>query len=116
MKARLTFFSLLALGSLLAISVWASLQIGVLASIADVLAHPRDGNNPWLIGTLLDAYFGFLWFWLWVAYKETSWTVRAAWLVVILLLGNMAMATYMLLVLMKLPPNPGMKDVLLRRP
>lgn len=115
-KTGLTLFSLVVLLALIGVSIWASGHIGVVASIQDMSANPGSGNNPWLIATLFDAYFGFLWFWLWVAYKETSNASRGIWLVLILLLGNMAMAAYMLIQLRKLPANPTMQDLLLRRP
>ncbi len=37
------------------------------------------------------------------------------WLLLILLLGNMAMASYVLIQLWKLPPDPRAADLLLRR-
>ncbi|MGQ0698086.1 MAG: DUF1475 family protein [Panacagrimonas sp.] len=114
MKTGLTLFSLAALFSLIGVSIWATGHIGVVPVIKDVGGNPGAGNNPWLVATLFDAYFGFLWFWLWVAYKESSWLARSIWLILILLLGNMAMAAYMLIQLWKLPPNPSMKDLLLR--
>lgn len=116
MKFGLALFSLAALSSLIGVSIWASGHIGVLASIEDLGARPGSGNNPWLVATLFDAYFGFLWFWLWIAYKERSNLARVLWLLLILLLGNMAMAAYMLIQLWKLPPDPSAQDLLLRRP
>ena len=71
-------------------------------------------TNPWFIATTFDAYFGFLWFWAWIAYKETSNLARGAWLVAVLLLGNIAMATYMLLQLRKLAPGAPAQALLLR--
>jgi hypothetical protein len=115
MKAGMTLFSLAALAALVGVSIWATGHVGILDSIHDVVANAGAGNNPWLIGTLFDAYFGFLWFWLWVAYKESSWGVRGLWLVLILLLGNIAMASYMLLQLWKLPAGARAQDLLLRR-
>lgn len=116
MKAGLTLFSLTVLAALIGVSIWATGHVGIQVSIRDVVTQPAAGNNPWLIATLFDAYFGFLWFWLWVAYKETSWTVRVLWLLPILLLGNMAMAAYMLIQIRKLPPGATLQDLLLRRP
>ncbi len=52
--------------------------------------------DPWFIATLMDAYFGFLTFFVWVAYKERSWTVRSGWFVAIMLLGNFAISGYVL--------------------
>jgi len=53
-------------------------------------------NHAWTIATLCDAYCGFLTFYVWVSYKERRWTRRFGWFVAIMLLGNMAMATYLL--------------------
>ncbi len=72
-------------------------------------------THPWFIATLFDCYFGFLTFYLWLAYKETTWLARVAWLLAVLLLGNIAMSAYMLLTLFRLPANAGMEQVLLRR-
>lgn len=58
--------------------------------------------DPWFIATLMDAYFGFLTFFVWVAYKEPSWGVRGGWFVAIMLLGNFAMSGYVLWQLAKL--------------
>jgi hypothetical protein len=50
----------------------------------------------WFCATLMDAYFGFLTFYVWVAYKEQTWFARGMWLVAILSLGNFAMSGYLL--------------------
>ena len=114
MKTGLTLFSLLVLAALIGVSIWAADRISIVPAIDAVLHRPGEGHTPWLVATLFDAYFGFLWFWLWIAYKETSWLVRIAWLLPILAFGNMAMAAYMLWQLHKLPPGAGAKDLLLR--
>ncbi len=72
-------------------------------------------SDKWFHATLFDAYFGFLTFYLWVAYKETTMLARAAWLVGILLLGNFAMAAYALIQLGKVPPGTPLREVLLRQ-
>ena len=115
MKAGLMLFSFTVLAALIGVSIWATGHIAIMTSIRDVIGQPGAGNNPWLIATLFDAYFGFLWFWLWVAYKETSWLVRGLWLVAILLLGNIAMAAYMLIQIGKLRSGATVQDLLLRR-
>lgn len=102
-RAILTAFALLAFASLVAVSIWASGHIDIADALADLLAKPAAGNNPWLVATLFDAYFGFLWFWLWIAYREPGVLSRLVWLVLILLLGNIGMAAYMLLALWRLP-------------
>ena len=115
MKAALLLFSLLVLAGMLGVSTWAAQQVSIVPAIVDLLHNPSQGFTPWLVATLVDAYFGFLWFWLWIAYKETRWLTRIAWLIAVLLLGNIAMAAYMLLQVWKLPPQPSAADLLLRR-
>ena len=71
--------------------------------------------DPWFIATLMDAYFGFATFFLWVAYKETSWVARVAWFVAIMSLGNFAMSAYLLWQLMTMK-GFSPQALLLRRP
>lgn len=115
MRRNLFLLSAAAFASLLAVSLWATSKQGIVPAIQDLTANPAGGNNPWFIATTFDAYFGFLWFWAWVAYKETSNLARGLWLVLILSLGNMAMAAYMFLQLRKLPAGAGAEALLLRR-
>ncbi len=85
---RLLF--LVVLGSMLWVTTWAS-------SVCPLFAVPRPvATHPWFLATMADAYWGFLTFYVWVVFKQTSWCARAAWLVAILLLGNIAMASYCL--------------------
>jgi predicted permease len=95
--------------TMLCATSWASLQCPLWKTPEAVVGH------PWFIATLFDCYFGFLTFYAWLAYKETGWLARAGWLVAILLLGNIAMSSYMLILLFRLPASAGMEDVLLRR-
>jgi hypothetical protein len=115
MKTRMTLLALAALLALIGVSAWATSHISIVPAINALVTAPGEGTNPWFIATLLDAYFGFLWFWAWVAYKETSNLARSVWLVLILALGNMAMAAYVLLQLRKLPPGATAEQLLLRR-
>lgn len=115
MKPAIVTLALASLLGLIAVSVWASGLQSIVPAIRELLTQPSAGNNPWFIATLADAYFGFLWFWLWVAYKEVRWSARLIWLLLILGLGNMAMAAYALLVLLRLPRGSSVEDFLLRR-
>lgn len=115
MKLGIGAFAFVALLGLIGVSVWATGHQNIAVAISDLMANPAGGNNPWLMATMFDAYFGFLWFWLWVAYKETSWMARGVWLVLILLMGNMAMAAYVLIQLWRLPQGAGIEQLLLRR-
>jgi hypothetical protein len=53
-------------------------------------------SDPWGLATMFDAYFGFLTFWLYVAWRENRLITRGIWLVALLLLGNFAIAAYVL--------------------
>ena len=88
------------------------------ASLAqNILAIPEPvTSNPWFIATMFDAYFGFTTFYAWVFYRTPSWAARFAWFFLIMLLGNMAMAFYMLMILFRLPTTATVADVLLREP
>jgi Protein of unknown function (DUF1475) len=96
------------LASMLGVTSWASLRGAVWSIPHDVLSH------PWFIATLCDTYWAFLTFYVWVAYKETSWSARVLWLVAILALGNIAMATYCLIQLFRVKTNAKFESVLLR--
>lgn len=105
----LRIFALIVLISMLAVTSWAS-------SVQALWKIPAEvSGNPWFIATLVDAYFGFLFFWLWIAYKEPTWPVRLLWLVAVLLLGNIAMAIYLLIQVFRLPLEAPMEKLLLRR-
>ena len=72
-------------------------------------------DRYWTIATLMDAYFGFLTFYVWVFYKETRWSRRISWFIAIMVLGNMAMSSYVLLQLFRLQPGQPAADMLLAR-
>jgi hypothetical protein len=75
----------------------------------------REPDKWWTWATLADAYFGFLTFYAWVYYKEGSAAGRAGWFVAIMLLGNIAMAVYVLRELARLRPGDNLESLLLRR-
>ena len=54
-------------------------------------------SDPWFLATLADAYFGFLTFYVWVAYKEHSVWRKLLWFVLIMVLGNIAISVYVLI-------------------
>jgi hypothetical protein len=66
------------------------------------------------VATLWDAYFGFITFWVWVAYKERTVWARVSWLVLILALGNIAMSFYVLIQLFRLKPDQPVEAALWR--
>lgn len=105
----LRFFFLVVLVSMLAVTSWASTRVAIWDIPGEV------GGHPWFIATLFDAYWGFFTFYLWLAWKEHTWLARGLWLAAIILLGNIAMAVYMLIQLFRLPADAKMEQLLLRR-
>lgn len=105
----LRVFFVLVLVSMLAVTGWASTQCALWKTPREVVTH------PWFIATLFDTYWGFLTFYCWVFYKECGWLARVLWLIAILLLGNIAMAVYMLVQLFRVRADASIDDVLLRR-
>jgi len=105
----LRFIFIAVLGSMLWVTGWASLRVSVLAIPRDVLTH------PWFIATLFDAYFGFLTFYVWQAWKEQSLAARVLWFVAVMLLGNLAMSIYLLVELFRIKEFAQLTDVISRR-
>lgn len=109
MVAFLRSFFVIVIVSMLCVTSWASTKCALWEIPGAV------GGHPWFIATLFDTYWAFLTFYCWVAYKETAWLARIGWLLGILLLGNIAMAVYMLIQLFGVPANARLEDILLRR-
>ena len=78
-------------------------------------AHSATFRDPWVIATLFDAYWAFVTFYVWVAWKEQSLLARVLWFVAIILLGNMAMSAYMLAQLFAVPASGPLAEVFTRR-
>ena len=95
--------------SMLAVTSWASLHTPLFAIPRDVLHH------PWFIATLFDAYWAFVAFYVWVAWKEQSTGARILWFVAIIALGNIAMAIYFLRELFRVPASGSLDAVITRR-
>jgi hypothetical protein len=113
MTARLALTLLFGgiLAAMLVITVTASLN-QPLWQWGGLTAEP---DRWWTYATLADAYFGFLTFYAWVFYKERGLAARVGWFVAIMLLGNFAMASYVLLQLSHLKPGEPVSRLLLRR-
>jgi hypothetical protein len=97
--------------SMIVVTLWASAR----QPVWEWGGLTQAPGNGWTIATLCDAYFGFVTFYVWVAYKQRRWGARISWLVAILLLGNMAMSAYVLLQLRRLPANEPMATLLTAR-
>jgi hypothetical protein len=91
MKTILASICLAVLALMLYVTISASLQ-------QDIFSATRQlWPDPWFRATLADAYCGFLFFWLWVVWREQSLAKSALWFMLIMSLGNFAMAAYLLL-------------------
>ncbi len=109
MKTLLTTLCLAVLAIMLYVTISASLQ-------QDLISATRHlWPDPWFRATLADAYCGFLFFWLWVAWREHSAAKGALWFILIMALGNLAMASYVLLQIRRLQPGDGIETMLQRR-
>ncbi len=97
--------------SLAAYTSWASTQ----QAVWDWQGLVNEPDRWWTIATLVDAYYGFLTFYVWVFYKEARAAGRIGWFVAIMLLGNMAMAAYVLRELARLRDDEPLQALLLRR-
>ena len=105
-RTILILLFVLILAAMLAITAYASLDrsIGSLG--------PQLTSDPWFHATLADAYFGFLTFYVWVAYKEPSIWRKLLWFVLIMTLGNIAMSVYVLIQLWHWESNLGIESFL----
>jgi hypothetical protein len=96
-----------------------------LSIIASLVVASRDRSimnvgavlwsDPWFHATLLDAYAGFITFYVWVAYKERPIAAKILWFALIMGLGNIATAAYVLLQLARMKPGDSWESLLLRR-
>jgi hypothetical protein len=75
---------------MLAVTSWASLHCALFSIPGAVAGH------PWFIATLFDAYWGFVCFYLWILWKEKGALSKVLWFLAVMLLGNIAMASFAL--------------------
>jgi hypothetical protein len=99
MKAFLKFIFLGVLAVMTYITVKASMDRNVMHALSGLW------QDPWVKATLCDTYFAFMVICLWVGYKEKTWPARILWSLAILILGNFAIAAYMLIQLFRLKPQ-----------
>jgi hypothetical protein len=97
--------------SLFAYTTWASTR----QPAWDWQGLVSEPDRWWTIATLIDAYYAFLTFYVWVFYKEQRWLPRVGWFVGIMLLGNMAMSAYVLLQLARLRDDQPASAILAAR-
>jgi uncharacterized membrane protein (DUF2068 family) len=103
--------------ALFALIFLSMLSLAITATI-DQNMFEAVGNmwpNWWFKLTLADAYFGFITFFVWVAYKEFQLWRKLVWFAAIMLLGNLAISAYLLLELFKLREEDNFETLLARR-
>ncbi len=110
MILALRILFLLILAGMLAVTAGASLERGVFDAAGELW------DDPWFRATLADAYFGFITVYVWIAYRERSWGARLLWFVLLMALGNIAIAGYLLWRLFALPLDAPIERLLLRPP
>ena len=72
-------------------------------------------RDRWVVATLFDAYFAFIAFFVWVAWKETTLALRVLWFIGIILWGNLAMSLYLLVELFRISRLDELDQVFTRR-
>ena len=87
---RLLFIAIFA--AMLWVTSWASVG----QPLGEFIAGPVI-RDRWVVATLFDAYFAFIAFFVWVAWKETTLAVRVFLFIAIILWGNLAMSLYKLI-------------------
>jgi hypothetical protein len=100
------FFAIVTL-VMIAVAWWASTQCALWAIPKETIGH------PWFIATLVDTYFAFFFFYIWVLYREPSLLVKILMFPLLIFLGNIVMGAYALIILFRLPPGAGVKDFFL---
>jgi hypothetical protein len=101
-------------GGILAVMLLVTTTASLKQPLWDWQGLLSEPDRWWTLATLADAYFGFLTFYVWVFYKQVTAASRAAWFVAIMLLGNIAMAVYVLLQVSRLRPGEPVARMLLR--
>ncbi|GHN03222.1 hypothetical protein WSM22_47110 [Cytophagales bacterium WSM2-2] len=74
------------------------------------------GSIPWMRATLWDFYANVLVIFLWVVYREKSWTVKIAWVVIFFCLGSIGTIAYTLIQLFGLKEGESIQRILQPKP
>lgn len=98
---------------ILAVMLWGTVRASLAQALFDIPSEVY--GNPWFQVTLFDAYFAFLTFYVWLAWKEQSTGARVLWFLAVMLWGNFAMATYMLVQLFRAPADGPLERIFTTR-
>jgi uncharacterized protein DUF1475 len=100
---------------ILVVMIGVTLWAGSNSSLLDPAVRAAYNAQPWAISTLFDAYCGFITFYVWVAYREREAGIKILWLILILMLGNIAMSAYVLLQLFRMKQGEPLSSLLAPR-
>lgn len=106
----LRFLFIAIFAAMLWVTTWASLG----QPLGEFIAGPVI-RDRWVVATLFDAYFAFIAFFVWVAWKETTLALRVLWFIAIILWGNLAMSLYLLVELFRISRIEELDQVFTRR-
>jgi len=112
MRASLIVLFIAIFTFMIAVTLWAASH----SSLLDPAVRAAYNSQPWALATLADAYCGFITFFVWVCFRERGLAVKVLWLVLILLLGNIAMSFYVLQQLFRLKPGDSLSSLFAPRP
>jgi hypothetical protein len=62
-------------------------------------------HDPWGIVSLVDVYVGFIFFSVWIVYREKEWWSAGLWVAAIMILGNFPAGLYAFLTLQRSGSN-----------
>lgn len=92
---------------------WGTLRASLAQALFDI--PPEVYQNPWFQVTLLDTYFAFLTFFVWVAWKEQRIAARVLWGIALALWGNFAIAAYLLRELFRIRSDADITEIFVTR-
>ena len=95
--------------AMIAVTTWASFDRNVVTAAVDLW------RDPWGRATLFDTYFAFLTIYLWIAWKQRTVAARIGWFLGVMLLGNIAIALFLLRELLALRDDEPVSALLMRR-
>jgi hypothetical protein len=98
---------------ILVVMTWGTVRASLAQALFDI--PPEVYGNPWFQVTLFDAYFAFFTFYVWVAWREQRLAAGVLWFITMMLWGNFAMATYMLVALGQVPREASLTSVFTTR-
>ena len=70
---------------------------------------------PWMRATLWDFYTNAFCIFLWICWKERSYTMKAIWLLLLVCLGSIATLAYLLIQLFRMKEGESLKEIIVKQ-